>query len=92
MGLFYFQKGMSALLCSFLLVLLQGEVSLSAPKFYSIHSDSACPHKFFTGIDAEFEPGTTASVVWSATNEPPHLLCFVLTALHLKEQINLLPI
>ena len=29
--------------------------------------------EFSTVRDAGFEPGTTASVVWSATNEPPHL-------------------
>ena len=29
--------------------------------------------EFSTVGDAGFEPGTTASVVWSATNEPPHL-------------------
>ena len=25
-------------------------------------------------VDAGFEPGTSASEVWSATNEPPHLI------------------
>ena len=46
----------------------QGEVSLSTPRFYGIHSDSAYPQSFSTVRDAGFEPGTTASVVWS-----PHI-------------------
>ena len=52
----------------------QGEATLSTPRFYNIHSDTACPQSFSTVRDAGFEPRTTASVVWSATNDPPHLL------------------
>ena len=47
----------------------QREVSLSTPRFYSMHSDSACPQSFFTMRDAGFEPGTTASLVWSIIND-----------------------
>ena len=35
--------------------------------------DSASPQEFFNVRDAGLEPGTTASVVWSAANEPTHL-------------------
>ena len=66
------RKSLNSFFSSFLF-LPQGEVSLSAPKFYSIHSGSACPQSFPTIRDAGFEPGTTASVVCSATNEPLHL-------------------
>ena len=53
--------------------------SPSLPRyFYSIQSDSACPQNFFTVRDARFEPGTTASEVRSATNEPPHLQQYIL--------------
>ena len=52
----------------------QWEVFLSVPRFSSIHNNSACPQSFSTVRDAGFEPGTIASVVWSASNEPPHLL------------------
>ena len=51
----------------------QVEVALFAPRFYSINSDSACPQSFPTVRDVGFEPGTTATVVWSTTNEQHHL-------------------
>ena len=41
----------------------QGEVYLSTPRCYSIHSVSAFPQSFSTVREAGFEPGTTASVV-----------------------------
>ena len=57
----------------------QGEVSLSALRFYSIQSDSACPQNFSTGRDAGFEPWTTASVVWNERikNEKKNLSLFL---------------
>ena len=55
----------------------QVEFSLSAPRLNSIHSDFACLQSIFTVRDAGFEPGNTASVVWSVTNEPPHFLIFL---------------
>ena len=47
-----------------------GEVSLSASRFYSIHSDSACPQSFPL---REMPDSNRDHIVWSATNEPPHL-------------------
>ena len=49
----YFVNKNQAVLLNFFLFsffsiffLPQGEVSLSAPRFYSMHSDSACPQSF----------------------------------------------
>ena len=54
-----------------------GKVYLSAPRFYSIHSASPCSQSLPTVRDAGFEPGTTVSLVCSATYEPPLLILFV---------------
>ena len=54
----------------------QREVALSAPRIYSIHRDQQghCLSSEFSLRDDGFEPGVTASVIWSTANEPTHLL------------------
>ena len=52
----------------------KNQICCSTLRFYSKHSDSACPQ---TSVrKAAFEPGTTASEVWSIVNECPHLHFF----------------
>ena len=44
--------------------------------------------EFSTVRDAGFEPGTTASAVWSATNEPPHLHLMVSCSQQVQENLE----
>ena len=43
------------------------------PLFFASGRFPSLPSELSTVIVAGFEPGISASVVWSATNEPPHL-------------------